>query len=483
MMRFETAIRLTRRGVRRECRAAIAAGALVTVGGCSMIHHAPSTLVPMAARQLTTGAYGHVLTNANVWSPDGQWIVYDVRSDAAGEQFDGDRIERVNVRTGEVQVLYRAPDEAKVGVVTYSPTKDQIVFIQGPRHPTPDWSYGPSHRQGIVVDAARPGVAVNLDARDLTPPLTPGALRGGSHVHMFSPDGQWVSFTYEDALLPPADAKDIPADSDVNARNIGVSVPAGPVRVAADNPNNHDGEAFTVLVTRTVRDPRPGSDDISRAFEESWVGTNGYVRPDGTRQRRALAFQGNIRTADGRTISEVFLADLPDDLTRPGDGPLAGTATRLPSPPAGVTQRRLTFTAGRKYPGIQGPRHWLKSSPDGSRIAFLMRDDRGVLQLWSISPNGDPARQITNGDSGISSAFGWNPNGRSIAYVSDGSLFVVGVATGYARRVTPKEIRANEPSALSCCFSPDGQTIAIIRPVGVGTGRHNQIWVVPVGES
>jgi hypothetical protein len=52
----------------------------------------------------------------------------------------------------------------------------------------------------------------------------------------------------------------------------------------------------------------------------------------------------------------------------------------MPLSPKGCTQRRLTFTAQRKFPGIQGPRHWLRSSPDGSRIAFLMKDDAGVVQ-------------------------------------------------------------------------------------------------------
>ena len=44
-------------------------------------------------------------------------------------------------------------------------------------------------------------VARNLDARDLLPPFTPGALRGGTHVHQFSPDGHVVSSTYEDHVL------------------------------------------------------------------------------------------------------------------------------------------------------------------------------------------------------------------------------------------------------------------------------------------
>jgi len=71
--------------------------------------------------------------------------------------------------------------------------------------------------------------------------------------------------------------------------NVGVWSPDRPVRVRKDHLRNHDGESFAALVTRTAAHPRPGSDEISRACEEAWVGSNGYLRPDGTRQRRALA--------------------------------------------------------------------------------------------------------------------------------------------------------------------------------------------------
>jgi hypothetical protein len=434
--------------------------------------------LPTLERQLTSARHGHLLTNTGVWSPDGQWIVYDIRSDPAGAVFDGTRIEKVNVQTGEVVVLYESCDGAHCGVATYSPVEDKAVFIHGPEHPAADWQYGPTRRRGVVVDCARARVAANLDACDLAPPFTPGALRGGSHVHVFSGNGQWVSFTYNDEILSRL-AGPLPG-GDIDQRNVGVCVPAGPVRVSRDHPRNHDGTYFSVLVTKTTADPRPGCDDISKACEEAWVGTHGYLKSDGLRVPNAVAFQGEIVTADGAIISEVFIVDLPDDLTIPGEGPLQGTATRRPFPPWGVTQRRLTYTAGRKFAGIQGPRHWLRSAPDGSRIAFLMRDDSGIVQLWTVSPNGGELVQVTRNPWDIASAFTWSLSGRWIAHVMDNSIFVTDVASGQSVRLTLRSSDEAAPRPEAVVFSPDGGKIAYIRRVCAGAQEYNQVFVVSV---
>ncbi len=440
--------------------------------------HAAEGELPIRAateRQVTSGPGGRILTNVGVWSPDGEWIVYDTRSDAAGDKFDGNRIEKVSVKTGEVKLLYESRHGANCGVATYNPVAKQVVFIHGPENPTPDWSYGPTHRRGVIVEESNPGLPVNMDACDITPPFTPGALRGGSHVHVFSPDGKWVSFTYQDHVLARFAAET--PDNDVDLRNVGVSIPSGPVRVAKDHPRNHDGEYFSVLVTRTTASPKPGSDEIKKAFEEGWVGTNGYVRADGTRQARALAFQGNVVTPRGDTISEVFIVDLPDDLTQAGDGPLAGTATRRPFPPKGTVQRRLTFTADRKYPGIQGPRHWLRSSPDGKRIAFLMKDDDGVVQLWTVSPSGGEPVQLTRNRMGIASAFTWSPDGGYIAHVIDNSIGMTDSGTGKTFRVTPRFADDLAPRPEACVFAPDGRKIAYVRRVSTAGKMENHIFV------
>jgi hypothetical protein len=427
-------------------------------------------------RQVTHAAHGHILTNANVWSPDSQWIVYDTRTDHAGATFDGTRIERVHVETGEVQVLYESRRGAYCGVATCSPVDDRVAFILGPEDPTPDWQYAAYHRRGVIVDARRPGALGNLDACDVAPPFTPGALRGGSHVHIFSGDGRWVSFTYEDHILATAD--EAGATGDKNQRNVGVAAPFGPVQPPSTHPRNHAGQFFSVVVTKTVNEPRPGSDDIARAYEDAWIGVNGYRRTDGRWQTRALAFLGDVIDEQGRPLTELFIVDLPDDVTHPSDSPLEGTTTRRPAPPAGARQRRLTHTADRRHPGVQGPRHWPRSSPDGSQIALLMRDDAGTVQLWMMSPSGGPPRQLTSDRWDVASAFTWDPLGRRIAYIADGSVMTVDVLSGESIRATPKTSAENQPRPEACVFSPDGQRIAYARETDSPAGRFNQIYIV-----
>jgi hypothetical protein len=288
-----------------------------------------------------------------------------------------------------------------------------------------------------------------------------------------------VSFTYDDHVLSAADGK---GGAEPNQRNVGVSLVGREVAVPKAHPRNHDGDSFTVLVTRTAAKPKPGSDEVTRGFEEAWIGENGYRRSDGTWQRRALAFQGEVTNAAGERMNEVFVVDIPDDIARAGDGPLEGTATKRPLPPFGTQQRRVTFTAERKHPGIQGPRHWLRSSPDGERIAFLMRDDQGVVQLWTVSPNGGEPAQVTHDAWDIGSAFTWNPDGSLIAYVADGSVFVTDSRSGTSRRLTEKGSESSAPRPEACVFSPDGKRIAYVRPVEHDGATFNQIFVVQLEE-
>ena len=107
-------------------------------------------------------------------------------------------------------------------------------------------------------------------------------------MHVFSPDGEWLSFTYNDHVLHERD----PA---LDLRNVAVAVPLHPVCTGKHHPREYDGEFFCCVVSRTTPAPQPGGDEISRAYEEGWIGEQGYLRADGSRQRRAIAFIGDTR--------------------------------------------------------------------------------------------------------------------------------------------------------------------------------------------
>lgn len=404
----------------------------------------------MREKQLTFASRHHQLTNINVWTADSQWLAFDVRP--SGASFTGETLERVNVESGDVEVVYQAKEGAHVGVVTVSPDlPPRYVCIHGPEHPDESWHYDFHHRRGVIVQN---GEAKNLDACDITPPFTAGALRGGSHVHVFSPDGSRLSFTYNDHVMHEWDTRQ-------DLRNVGIAVPLHAVTPPKQHPREYDGSHFCVLVSATTAQPKPGSDDINRAYEECWIGNQGYIKPDGRQQRWAIAFIGDTLSPQGDKQPDVFVVDLPDaleDYARAGDTPLEGRNDCLPAPPAGVTQRRVTFS------GLaQQPRHWLRASSDGSAIAFLKADRQGVIQLWSVSPNGGEPRQITQLASSIQSAFSWHPDGKAIAFVCDNSVMRCDVSSGDCQRLTVQSDEA--PSGDAVVWSPDGKQIAYMREV------------------
>src|SRR6185312_9630263 len=293
-----------------------------------------------------------------------------------------------------------------------------------------------------------------MDARDITPPFTPGALRGGTHAHNWSADGKWISFTYNDYILQQLEKKD---SSVKDLRTVGIMVPGHPVHVAEDPLlENNNGKMFAVVVAEVTENPKPGSDEIDRAFDEGWIGSKGYQKKDGKWQHRAIAFQGEVVNDDGSKKSEVFVADLPEDVTRAKPGkPLEGTVTSRPNVPAGVEQRRITYTSN----GIQGPRHWLRTTPDGSLIAFLGKDDKGIVQLFGVSPNGGNIRQLSFNNSSIQGPFNFSPNGKYLAYLADNSVFVTELSTGKSQRLTASAPNTEKVSG-SVVWSNNGSMLA-----------------------
>ncbi len=307
-------------------------------------------------------------------------------------------------------------------------------------------------------------------------PLVAGALRGGTHAHTWSGDGEWISFTYNDFLMESL--QKITDGKVADLRTIGVMAPANRVRISREDEESFSGEYFSVVAATVRESPTPGSDEIDRAFDECWIGTNGYLRSNGTQQKRAIAFQGNVRTIDSTTITEVFVSDIPDDITRAGtDNPVQGTEGTRPNVPAELVQRRLTFTSDRNFPGIQGPRYRLRTSPDGNLIYFLMKDSSGVVQLFSIPTVGGTERQLTHLEFPIQSQFNVSPDGNMLSVVADNSIWTLDAVNGVATRITPRS-DDNDAPVGGVLWSRNGKTLAYNRYVESSSGRYLQIFTI-----
>lgn len=430
-------------------------------------------------RQLTTDPRNHDLDNNQNFSTDSKWLVYDTRNPGIGES---KQVEKIHVETGEVVVLYDAGKGAKgavngAGAASFSPQDDRVAFIHGP------WSadglpYDFTRRRGGLVSGSRGGDFAFADARDITPSFTPGALRGGTHRHEWDGSGAWLGFTYNDYLM-----KNLGFD----LRTIGVTHLGHPVSVS--NAKEHlfegDGIGFSALVVRVVAGPKPGTDEISRAAGDSWVGLHGYHTSQGILQR-ARAFVGTLKDSSGANLDEVFIVDIPEDITIPGEyGPLEGTENTFPAPPKGCSQRRLTWTEQWPHSGVIGT-CW--TSPDGNWITFLAKDQAGVQQIFAISPQGGEPVQVTSLSEGVECSPRWSLDGTTLLAVTrSGSLFTTtapsgkpGWKPGAITKLTSD--RPGKDAPTKPVFSMDGKLVAFNQPVKNGDQEYLQVFVVRVGD-
>ncbi|NIA31465.1 MAG: DUF3748 domain-containing protein [Actinobacteria bacterium] len=403
------------------------------------------------------------------FSPDDQWLVYDTRP-AKGGIAACKTIEKINVVTGEIKVIYRTKNPHSygpgVGAASYNPVENEVIFIHGLQNCSAERPYEHWRRTGVIIDESHPDVPIFMDARDVTPPFTPGALRGGTHDHEWSGDGEWIAFTYNDAIMHALQEK---TGEPWDLRTIGVSKPIGQVKVDHHpDGENIDGLWFSVLVVRVVPHPVPGSDEISHAAGDCWIGTRGYQKPGGKMQR-ARAFLGTVRNQKGAPVDEIFVVDIPEEINKPGnDGPLEGTATTFPMPPKGTVQRRLTFTAETKYPGCLGT---LRCSRDGNRIAYRKRDKNGVFQIFFISPLGRDSVQVTHHESNVQSDVRWSPDGKFIYYVWDNSIIKCNVQPGDGFGDFIRMTAKSPKPPINVVLSHNGKIIAFNREVKSQDGK------------
>lgn len=430
----------------------------------------------MQEEQLTTDNYGHMLNSIQVFSPDDEWVVYDTRND----QTHISRtccLEMVNIHTGESVKLYKAPGQSihgpGVGAAAWHPVENKIIFIHGLLNCDESNPYSFTRRFGALLETSSPFSIKPAEARAIDEPLVPGALRGGTHAHSWSGDGQWISFTYNDFLLEQIEKgsgrlKDL--------RTIGVMAPVKQVKIEEETAENFSGDYFSVVAATVTENPRPGSDEIERAFDECWIGTEGYIKKDGSRQKRAIAFQGHVRTSEGSLLTEIFVADIPENVEVPAkDQLLQGTVDTRPTVPSGLTQRRVTFTENRKFPGIQGPRCWLRSSPDGSLLYFPMKDEEGIVQVFEVSVHGGEVRKVTALPAPLQAQFNLSADGSSIALIADNSIWVADVSAGTAVRLTERTNDADAP-VLAVNWNHKGDMLVYNRYAGSQNERYLQIY-------
>ena len=358
--------------------------------------------------QLTFGEYGHTLHHCQVVSPDNQWIVYDTRNEdtAIGST---NRIERVHVESKEIQVLYETKNSNEfgpgVGAVTYSPKEEKVLFIHGINNATSDKPYGMSRRTGVAINTNLPNNPIFMDARDVEFPYTKGALRGGTHSHCWHPNGELISFTYNDQVLTEGN---IP-----NERAVGVMFPKEVNVPNSDKDDQISGKMFSVILTRLVDSAKYGSDEIEKAFDECWLG-----------DKRSLAFQGWVKDENGNRKTEIFIAELPSDLTLETNIPLEGTKYQYPGVPKNVNIKRVTYT----LKGISSLRHWLRSSPEGDSVFFLMEDANNIINIHCINLNSMEIIQITKHQYSITSPFNVSPNGKCFVYLCGNDLILYDLA-------------------------------------------------------
>ncbi len=438
---------------------------------------APVLSAMLHERQLTFGCYGHTLNHRQAISPDGNWAVYDTRNNDS-HIARTDAIEIVHLDSGEIKRLYQTVDQTEfgpgVGAASFHPNKPLVAFIHGLENCASEKPYSVARRFGTIVDINAPGIMTHAEARSVlnadgsgTRPF--GALSGGTHAHSWSKDG-WLSFTYNDAWL---ESRSLPNGPFRNQRSVGFMVPYMPVcvddrGVDVSDPESFSGAYCAFLAASLCVEARNGSDDIEAAVEECWVGAN----------HRALAFLGAVRGESGDLVNEIFVCDLPNGSQWNEIANRIGSATemdtnKLLEPVAGCAQRRLTRTTHRTFPGVQGPRCWLVSSPAGKFLFAPMRDDRGIAQLCRINILDGKIEQVTDLEQSLEGQISIDPSGSLCSFICDQRICLVDLPSGSIRWLTER----SAASLVGAIHFAGENRFAFNRYVGTDRERWLQVFI------
>lgn len=392
----------------------------------------------MVEKQITFNAKTHALDNNDNFSADGNFLCYDTRYMVFNTNLANSKsVEKVAIATGEETILWQpesvSGENAAPGIaaVSYHPTENKVVFIHGPELEDVEKRgfYDIRNRNGAIVGGDGRGKFSITDLRDVSKdrPTTPGAQRGGTHRHEYSRNGKRIGFTYDDFLQQDYD------------RTIGYM---------ETNTNAPEGFRyyFAVLLKPVKKgESKPG--EIEKAYGDSWVDSLGSKR----------AFIGKVRAKNGVDYdTSLFVAEIPSsvDIT----SAYSGDADNYPEPPKGVKIKRLTHNSSDE--GI------VRGSYSGKQIAYLSKDEKGILQVFVISVDGsdlsetseDKPKQVTTfiTDAGY---IRWHPSDQWLFSISDGKVYAsyVGSSDGFGKSIllTPDDLIRE-----ALVVSPDGKMLA-----------------------
>ena len=409
---------------------------LLTGVGCGPeVASRPNTMIE---HQITFNAKTHALDNNDNFSPDGKYLCYDTRYMVFNTNLANSKsIEKVEIASGKETVLWQ-PNSVSgengapgVAAVSYHPSENKVIFIHGPQLEEVEERgyYDIRNRTGAMVSAGGDGYFSKVDMRDVATerPTISGAQRGGTHRHEFSRNGKRIGFTYDDFLQQEYD------------RTIGFMEADG------DAPDGY-GYYFAVLLKPAKKGAsKPG--EIEKAYGDSWVDSLGSKR----------AFIGKVRAQNGVDYeSSLFIAEIPKDVDI--TSAYAGDADSYPEPPKGIKIKRLTHTTTDE--GI------VRGSYDGKRIAYLSKDDQGILQVYLIPVDGsdkaeDPKKrpvQVTNysADAGF---VRWHPTDDWLFSVSEGKIYAHDVGDS-ANLGNPILLTMTDLKREALVVSHDGRLLA-----------------------
>jgi hypothetical protein len=170
------------------------------------------------------------------------------------------------------------------------------------------------------------------------------------------------------------------------------------------------------------------------------------------------AFIGKVREPDGSYQESLFVVDMPADVDITTAD--SGSATRFPTPPKGVTIRRLTHTRAE---GI------VRGTIAGDRIAYYGEAEDGTRQVFVIPSDGsdkapDLAKrpvQVTHLPKGAGPGLRWHPSGDAVVCTSDRGIVAVCVKPGpdFGKAVVLTPHGDGTPRD-QLVFSPDGALLA-----------------------